>query len=84
MGEAKALLAREPDYVNLPCIQALGILALAEMAQGNEEEANELARESVRACIRFLLQTQQSSPSRDDDLRTVRALAYCGGFSLTR
>ena len=84
MGEARALLARGPDCVNLPCIQALGILALAEMAQGNEEEANDLARESVRACIRFLLQTQQPSPSPDDDFRTVRALAYCGGFSLTR
>ncbi|KAG7285617.1 hypothetical protein NEMBOFW57_010246 [Staphylotrichum longicolle] len=54
------------------------------MARGNEEEANDLARESVGACIRFLLQTQQPSPSHDDDFRTVRALVYCGGFSLTR
>lgn len=84
MGEAKGLLAQEEDNVNLPCIQALAILALAEMAQGNEEEAGELAHESVRACIRFVLQTQHRNNSVDADFRTVRAMAYCGGFSLLR
>ena len=84
MGEAKALLARRRDYVSLPYIQALGILALSEMAQGNEEEAGELAHESVRACIRFFIQTQQPSHSHDADFRAVRALAFCGGFSLIR
>jgi hypothetical protein len=84
MGEAKTLMARESNHVGLPYIQALGILALAEMARGNEEEASELAHESVRACIRFFLRTQQPSPSQDADFRTVRALAYCGGFTLIR
>ncbi|KAK4038898.1 hypothetical protein C8A01DRAFT_47538 [Parachaetomium inaequale] len=84
IGEAKGLLATEQDYTNLPCIQALGVLAVAELAQGNEEAANDLGRESIRACIRLLLQTQQQQHSHDDDFRTVRALAYCGGFSLTR
>ena len=84
MGEARALLARGRDHGSLPYIQALGILALSEMAQGNEEEASELAHESVRACIRFFIQTQQLSHSHDADFRAVRALAYCGGFSLIR
>ncbi len=84
MGEAKALLARGGDHVSLPYIQALGILALSEMAQGNEEEASELAHESVRASIRFFIQTQQPNHSHDADFRAVRALAYCGGFSLIR
>ena len=84
MGEARALLARGRDHGSLPYIQALGILALSEMAQGNEEEASDLAHESVRACIRFFIQTQQPSHSHDADFRAVRALAYCGGFSLIR
>ncbi|KAK4148811.1 hypothetical protein C8A00DRAFT_19422 [Chaetomidium leptoderma] len=84
MGEAKGLLAKEKDHVNLPCVQALGVLAMAEMAQGNEEEASDLARGSVKACIRLILQTQQRDHELDDDFKTVRALAYCGGFSLIR
>jgi hypothetical protein len=84
IGEAKTLLSKEHGHVNLPSIQALGVLSLAEMSQGNEAEAGDLARESVRACIRFLLQTQPQDRHHDDDFRTVRALAYCGGFSLIR
>ncbi|KAL2018978.1 hypothetical protein VTK56DRAFT_10203 [Thermocarpiscus australiensis] len=84
IGEAKRLLSMEQNHVNVPSIQALGILALAEMSQGNEDEALDLARESVRACIRLVLQTKEQDHSHDDDFRTVRALAYCGGFSLIR
>ncbi|KAL2131767.1 hypothetical protein VTI74DRAFT_4617 [Chaetomium olivicolor] len=84
MGEAKGLLAKEQDRVNLPSIQALGILALAEMAQGNEEEAGDLGRASVKASIRFFLQAQQWDCSRDDDFRVVRALTYCGCLTLVR
>lgn len=84
VGEAKALLAQEKDHVNLPSIQALGALSLAEMSQGNETEASELARESVRACIRFLLQTRDRDHDHDDGFRRARALSYCGGFSLIR
>ncbi|GAB1313681.1 C6-zinc finger TF, regulator of conidiation [Madurella fahalii] len=84
IGEAKGLLAAEEDHVSLPSIQALGVLALAEMCQGNEDEAGDLARESVRACIRFVLQTQHRHHDDDDDFRVVRALVYCGGFSLIR
>jgi hypothetical protein len=84
VGEAKRLLAREKGRGDLPYTQTLGVLALAEIAQGNEDEANDLARESVRTSVRFLLQTQQQDQSHDDDFRTVRALAYCGSFSLVR
>ncbi len=84
VGEAKQWMASKNNLVGLPDIQALGILALAEMAQGNEEEASDLANESVRACIRFVLQTQQPNPSPDADFRTVRASTYCGGFTLIR
>lgn len=82
--EAKKLLAAEEDHADLPSIQALGVLALAEMSEGNEEGAGDLARESVRACIRFVLRTQHRHHDHDNDFRVVRALAYCGGFSLIR
>lgn len=84
IGEAKKLLAAEEEHTSLPSIQALAVLALAEMSQGNEDEAGDLARESVRACIRFVLQTQHQGGGQDDGFREVRALAYCGGFSLIR
>lgn len=84
VGEAKRLLAQDKGRDDLPYTQALGVLALAEMAQGNEEDASDLARESVRTCVRFLLRTQQRDQPHDDDFRTVRALAYCGSFSLVR
>lgn len=84
VAEAKGLLAREQHHDNLPGIQALGVLAFAEMSQGNEDEACDLARESVRACIRFVLETRHRDHEQDNDFRTVRALAYCGGFSLIR
>lgn len=84
VGEAKRLLAGERDFVNLPSIQALGVLALAEMSQGNEDDATDIARESVRACIRLHLQTQHQNHLLDEDFRRARALAYCGGFTLIR
>ncbi|KAK0614888.1 hypothetical protein B0T17DRAFT_371073 [Bombardia bombarda] len=82
LGEAKRLLAAEQSHVNLPSIQALGVLALTEIGQGNGEAAWDLAWESVRASIHLVLQTQHQE--RDRDFRAVRALAYCGGFSLIR
>jgi hypothetical protein len=82
--EAKGLLAKEKDHTNLPCIQTLGVLAVTELAQGNEGEATDLGRESIRASIRLLLETQQQQHGHDNDFKTVRALAYCGSFSLIR
>ncbi|KAK0723296.1 hypothetical protein B0T26DRAFT_257660 [Lasiosphaeria miniovina] len=84
LGEAKRLLASEHTHVNLPSIQALGVLALTEMSHGNDNEACDLAEESVRASIHLSLQTQQQYNQLDDDFKAVRALAYCGGFSLIR
>jgi hypothetical protein len=84
ISEAKALLEAEETHVNLPSIQALGVLALAEMSRGNEDAAGNLARESVRRCIRFVLETQRLDSLQDEDFRAVRAAAYCGGFSLIR
>jgi hypothetical protein len=62
----------------------LGVLSLAEMGQGNEQEAWDLAQESVRASIHLVLQTQHQDQQYDQDFSTVRALAYCGGFTLVR
>jgi hypothetical protein len=84
MAEAKRLLAEEPDHVNVPSIQALGVLALAEIARGDDEEASNLARESVKACIRLVLRSQQQGQEHDPDFTRVLALAYCGGLSLNR
>ncbi|KAK4198639.1 putative conidial development protein fluffy [Triangularia verruculosa] len=84
VGEAKRLLAAETDHVNLPSIQALGILALGEMSQGNDEEAETLIRESVRASVHFVLSSRDTDVKGNEDFRVVRALAYCGVFSLMR
>ncbi|KAK3387881.1 putative C6-zinc finger TF, regulator of conidiation [Podospora didyma] len=83
-AEAKRLLAVEHSNVSLPSIQALGVLALAEMSQGNDTEAWDLAQESVRASIHLALQTRNQEEELDGDFRAVRALVYCGGFSLIR
>ncbi|KAK3345539.1 putative C6-zinc finger TF, regulator of conidiation [Neurospora tetraspora] len=77
LGEAKRLLATEPNHVNLPSIQALAVLALAEISQGNDDEAWDLAWASVRAAI-----TREQSFHVDQELATARAVSYCGGFSL--
>ncbi|KAK3314457.1 hypothetical protein B0H66DRAFT_481924 [Apodospora peruviana] len=84
LGEARRLLSAEQSHVNLPSIQALGVLALTEISQGNDEAAWDLAWESVRASIHLVLHTQHQDHQVDTDFRTVRALAYCGGFSLVR
>ena len=84
LGEARRLLSTEQSHVNLPSIQALGILALTEISQGNDESAWELAWESVRASIHLMLQTKQHDDEADVDFRTSRALTYCAGFSLIR
>ncbi|KAK4216514.1 hypothetical protein QBC37DRAFT_91591 [Rhypophila decipiens] len=84
LGEAKRLLSLEPNHVSLPSIQALGVLALTEVSQGNDDAAWELAWESVRASIHLMLQTKQQTEETDRDFRTVRAAAFCGGFSLIR
>ena len=82
LGEAKRLLATEPNHVNLPSIQALAVLALAEISQGNDDEAWDLAWASVRAAIHLGRQTREQSFHVDEELSTARALSYCGGFSL--
>lgn len=82
LGEAKRLLAAEPNHVNLPSIQALAVLALAEISQGNDDEAWDLAWASVRAAIHFGRQTREQSFQVDQELATARALSYCGGLSL--
>ncbi|KAK1775495.1 hypothetical protein QBC45DRAFT_335226 [Copromyces sp. CBS 386.78] len=82
LGEAKRLLAAEPNHVNIPSIQALAVVALAEISQGNDDEAWDLAWASVRAAIHFGRQTREPSFHVDPELATARALSYCGGFSL--
>lgn len=84
LGEARRLLSMEHSHVNLPSIQALAVLALTEISQGNDDTAWELAWESVRASIHLMLQTNQQADETDQDFRAVRAAAYCGGFSLIR
>ncbi|KAK4180706.1 putative conidial development protein fluffy [Triangularia setosa] len=84
VGEAKRLLAAENSHINLPSIQALGILALGEISQGNDEESETLIQESVRASVYLVLGTCDPYGKDNEDFRVVRALAYCGVFSLMR
>ncbi|KAK5651955.1 hypothetical protein OQA88_11497 [Cercophora sp. LCS_1] len=83
VGEARRLLGLETSHASLASIQALGVLALVEISQGNAEEAWNLVQESVRSSIHLALQA--SVPDGDDDAtKNVRAMAYCGGFTLMR
>lgn len=82
LGEAKRLLSAEQTHVALPSIQALGVLALVELSQGNDEEAWDLAEESVRSSIRLTLHTQ--GLCHDHEYEASRALAYCESFTLMR
>ncbi len=83
LGDARRLLSMEQTHVSLPSIQALGVLALAEVSQGNDDEAWTLIQESVRSSINLALQAQHQNP-QSDEFGAVRALAYCGGFTLMR
>ena len=82
LGEAKRLLTSDQHHANLPSIQALGVLALAEISQGHDQDAWDLGWESVRASIHLNLQTQHTN--LDADFKAVRAVTYCAGFSLIR
>ncbi|EGO56196.1 hypothetical protein NEUTE1DRAFT_146941 [Neurospora tetrasperma FGSC 2508] len=77
IGEAKRLLATEPNHTNLPSTQALAVLALAEISEGKDDEAWDLAWASVRAAI-----TSEQSFHVDQEFATARAVSYCGGFTL--
>jgi hypothetical protein len=83
MGEARRLLSAEPTHAAIPSIQALGLMALTEMGQGNDDEAWNLAQESVRSSILLALQAQSSPPLEGDD-KAVWALSFCGGFTVMR
>ncbi len=84
LGEARRLLDIEPTHVSFPSIQALGVLALAEIIQGSDEEAWHLAQEAVRSSIHLMLQTRDQDCQVDPDFRAVRALTFCGVFTLVR
>ncbi|KAM7199723.1 hypothetical protein V8F20_005593 [Naviculisporaceae sp. PSN 640] len=84
LGEARRLLSLEPNHVSLPSIQALGVLALTEISQGNDDAAWGLVWESAKAAIHLMMQTRHEADEADRDFRTVRAAAYCSGFSLIR
>ena len=83
LGEARRLLSAEPTHAAIPSIQALGLMALTEMGQGNDDEAWNLAQESVRSSILLALQAQ-SSPPLEGDGKAVWALSFCGGFTVMR
>jgi hypothetical protein len=83
LGEAKLLLSAEPSHTNLPSIQALGVLAWAEISRGNGEEAWNLVQESVRSSIHLSL-SAQCNDNPEGGFRDARALTYCGGFTLMR
>ncbi|KAK1828974.1 hypothetical protein QBC39DRAFT_264138 [Podospora conica] len=83
LGEARRLLAAELTHCTIPSIQALGLMALTEMGQGNDDEAWDLAQESVRSSILLALQTQLLPPLDGDD-KAVWALSFCGGFTVMR
>lgn len=83
LGEARRLLSAEATHTTIPSVQALGLMALTEMGQGNDDEAWNLAQESVRSSILLALQAQSSPPLEGDD-RAVWALSFCGGFTVMR
>jgi hypothetical protein len=83
LGEARRLLAIKGSHTMIPNIQALGLMALIEVGLGNEEEAWNLAHESVRSSILLALQPPSTSPLHEQD-SAVRGLSFCGGFTILR
>lgn len=83
LGEARRLLSAETTHTTIPSVQALGLMALTEMGQGNDDEAWNLAQESVRSSILLALQAQSSAPLEGDD-KAVWSLSFCGGFTVMR
>ena len=81
--EAKRQLADERD-VTLPDIQALGILALREMACGREADASRLSEDCVKMAEASLHDHKSNDTFEDAEYYIVRGTTICGAFSLCR
>jgi hypothetical protein len=87
LSEAHRLLKDERIEPEVASIQAIGVLALAEVNAGNDEAAYELSIECVRDTILFKMQLDREGDTdvlENPDYREAIALTYCGSFSLIR
>ena len=87
IDEAKRLLSQEVHLTSIPSIQALGVLALVELATGRDDSAWEYMHACVKNCILRHLESERSMQSGIDDQevdRVVLANVFCGTSSLAR
>jgi hypothetical protein len=85
--EAKRLLQEQEGQMGITGIQAIGVLAMAEVNLGNDETAYQLSVDCARNTI--LLKMRMDSEGHDDAMddqnyREAMAATFCGAFSLIR
>lgn len=80
--EAQRALQNQGSTLNLPNIQAYGVLSLYQMSCGQEEEALQLA-ETFVCSITELCETE-SRYGKEDQYMKAQATTYCGAVSLIR
>lgn len=85
LSEARRLVEEEDGGTDMTGIQAIGVLAMAEVNTGNDESAYQLSIQCARNTILLKLRRDQEGP-RDtlDDRNYHEAIAttFCGAFSL--
>lgn len=87
LSEAHRLLKDERTQPEITSIQAIGILALAEVNAGNDEAAFQLSKECARDTILLKMQLDREGDTdvlENAEYREAMALTFCGSFSLIR
>lgn len=81
--QADTIIHRNGPPMNLPDIQAIGILSLYQISCGRETEAQALA-ESFAARVADLCHRESPAGAEAAEYVKVRATSYCGAVSLVR
>jgi hypothetical protein len=82
--EAKRFLQENAGAARLPNFQALGLLALREVRNGNKEEARELIEESVGGITALRREKEEAAENFSQEHHAVVDMAFCGAVSLSR
>lgn len=72
------------EAVGIPLIQSLSILALVDMAEGNDEEAWIQAEGAARLSAMLYLSDKDTTPHTTDESRSTQALTFCSQITLFR
>ncbi|KAJ9130007.1 hypothetical protein NKR23_g12379 [Pleurostoma richardsiae] len=81
--ESHRLISLEHDKSSLTRIQAIGVLALKEAAEGHQMESHLLAKQCAEEAV-AVAHASAKEETEDDEYRKVKATTICGGVSLYR